>query len=65
MKKISIKMILDDAEMAALASMAKATKMGVNEYAVVCMKLGHAKVVDDFTKALEASKENADVGQGS
>jgi hypothetical protein len=59
-KKINIKMMLDDEEMAALASMAKTTKMGVNEYAVVCMKLGHAKVVNDFTEALKASKEATD-----
>lgn len=57
MKKINIKMILTDVELAALSSMARATKMGVNEYAIVCMKLGHSKVVDDFTKALEESKE--------
>lgn len=60
MKKISVKMFLDEGEISALSAMAKATKMGVNEYAVVCMKVGHAKLVNDFEEALKASKETTD-----
>lgn len=60
MKKINIKIMLDDGEIAALAAMAKAIKMSVNEYAVVCMRVCHAKLVSDFEEALKASKEQTD-----
>lgn len=57
MKKINIKLILADDEMSAISSMAASVQMTVREYVIVCMKLGHSKVVSDLAAAIEATKQ--------
>lgn len=48
MKKISIKLYLNDEERNSIATTAEMAGMTFNSYLSVCMKLGHARVVADI-----------------
>jgi hypothetical protein len=48
MKKISIKLYLDDQERDSIAITAKMAGMTTHAYLAVCMKIGHARIVADI-----------------